>query len=92
VDLDEELKKFRVIATAPNLYEDFVASGMIPKLLSLLSHENADIANDVVELVRELTDQDHTTEDEDLDPLIDTMVFILIYFFLKKIPFLLFLI
>lgn len=33
-------------------------SGIIPILANLLSHENTDIAMDVVEVIQELTDED----------------------------------
>jgi beta-catenin-like protein 1 len=36
-------------------------------LVGLLSHENADIALDVIELIHELTDEDVGEEDEDED-------------------------
>jgi beta-catenin-like protein 1 len=36
-------------------------------MVGLLSHENADIALDVIELIHELTDEDVAEEDEDED-------------------------
>ena len=36
-------------------------------MVGLLSHENADIALDVIELIHELTDEDVGEEDEDED-------------------------
>ena len=42
-------------------------SGTIGILIGLLSHENADIVIDVVEVVHELTDEDVGNEDEDTD-------------------------
>jgi hypothetical protein len=36
-------------------------------LVGLLSHENADIALDIIELIHELTDEDVGEEDEDDD-------------------------
>lgn len=41
-------------------------SGIIPILANLLSHENTDIAMDVVEVIQELTDEDVGGEVDDL--------------------------
>lgn len=42
-------------------------SGIIPIFANLLSHENTDIAMDVVEVIQELTDEDVGGEVDDLD-------------------------
>lgn len=42
-------------------------SGIIPIFANLLSHENTDIAIDVVEVIQELTDEDVGGEVDDLD-------------------------
>lgn len=42
-------------------------SGIIPILANLLSHENTDIAMDVVEVIQELTDEDVGGEVDDLE-------------------------
>lgn len=55
------------MAQAPVLaYPELVKSGTIALLIGLLSHENADIVIDVVEVVHELTDEDVGNEG-DLD-------------------------
>jgi beta-catenin-like protein 1 len=74
VDLDEEIKKLAVLATAPTLYPDIVKLNTIPSILSLLSHENTDIAADVVDLLNELTDPDNFPENEEAYILITTLV------------------
>jgi len=58
VELDEALKQARVLAAAPQLYPVIVAGGTLRSLLGLLSHDNADIAMDVVRLLAEMTDED----------------------------------
>lgn len=42
-------------------------SGIIPIFANLLSHENTDIAIDVVEVIQELTDEDVGGEVDDLN-------------------------
>ena len=46
-------------------YPELVKSGAANLLVSLLSHENTDIAIDVVEVLQELTDEDVGQEDEE---------------------------
>jgi Catenin-beta-like, Arm-motif containing nuclear len=46
------------VAGSPELYPEFVRTSAVPTLLALLSHENSDIACDVIELFQELTDSD----------------------------------
>jgi beta-catenin-like protein 1 len=45
-------------------YTELVRSGIVALLIGLLSHENADIVIDVVEVVHELTDEDVGNEAE----------------------------
>lgn len=55
------------LAQVPVLaYPELVRSGSVARLVGLLSHENADIAIDVIDLLHELTDEDNEAdEDED---------------------------
>lgn len=46
-------------------YPEIVRSGSLALLTGLLSHENADIVIDVVEVVHELTDEDVGNEADD---------------------------
>lgn len=57
-DLDEEIKSLLSLTEAPQMYPEFVKLGSVPSLLSLLSHENTDIAIDTIDLINELTDED----------------------------------
>jgi beta-catenin-like protein 1 len=58
LDLDEAVKSLLSVASTPQLYPDLVEAGAIPTLLTLLTHDNADIAADALELLSELTDTD----------------------------------
>ncbi|KAI0035998.1 Catenin-beta-like protein [Vararia minispora EC-137] len=66
-DLDAAIKALLPLAQVPNVaYPELIKSGQVEMLVGLLSHENADIALDIIELVHELTDEDVGDEgDED---------------------------
>ncbi|KAJ7781192.1 Catenin-beta-like protein [Mycena metata] len=67
-DLDSAIKALLPLAQAPVLaYPELVRSGTVTLLIGLLSHENADIVIDVVEVIHELTDEDVGNEDDDED-------------------------
>jgi beta-catenin-like protein 1 len=66
--LDGAIKSLLPLAQAPALaYPEIVRSGCIALLVGLLSHENADIVIDVVEVIHELTDEDVGNEGGDED-------------------------
>ncbi|KAJ7276448.1 Catenin-beta-like protein [Mycena haematopus] len=67
-DLDSAIKALLPLAQAPALaYPELVKSGTVVLLIGLLSHENADIVIDVVEVIHELTDEDVGNEAEEED-------------------------
>lgn len=67
-DLDGALKQFLPLTQNPPLYyPELIRSGTLALLVSLLSHENTDIAIDVVEIVQELTDEDVGAEVDDVE-------------------------
>ncbi|WVW81453.1 hypothetical protein I302_103447 [Kwoniella bestiolae CBS 10118] len=67
-DLDGALKQFLPLTQNPPLFfPELVKSGVIALLTNLLSHENTDIAIDVIEVVRELSDEDVGAEVDDLE-------------------------
>lgn len=74
VELDVAIKQLQVIAATPELYGDFLKLNALQSLLGLLQHENSDIANDVVDLLRELTEADAVAENPDAVLLVDTLV------------------
>ena len=78
-------------------YPELVRSGSVGLLIGLLSHENADIVIDVVDVIHELTDEDVGNELEDeeeqaqaqgaLKTLIEALVrFPTLYFVCLKSP------
>jgi beta-catenin-like protein 1 len=73
-DLDTEIKGVSILSEHPELYEEFAKMGCVASLTSLLSHENADIAIGVIQIINELTDEDVQTEQEQWDALVNAMV------------------
>ncbi|XP_010549882.1 PREDICTED: beta-catenin-like protein 1 [Tarenaya hassleriana] len=75
VDLPDDLQKLKVLAGAPELYPEIVALNTVPSIVNLLSHDNADIANDVVQLLQDLTDEDALEDnDEPARVLVDALL------------------
>ncbi|GAM19417.1 hypothetical protein SAMD00019534_025920 [Acytostelium subglobosum LB1] len=66
IELDDEIKKLQIVATAPELYPLFVKLGVITSLGSLLLHDNVDIVIDIVDLFHELTEQETPNDDQTL--------------------------
>ena len=65
-DLDGALRALMPLAQVPILaYPELVRSGSVTRLVGLLSHDNADIAIDVIDLLHELTDEDNETDEEE---------------------------
>lgn len=73
-DLDADIKALSVLSQHPILYEEFAQLGCVSSLVSLLAHENTDIAIDVIEVINELTDDDVEAEEAHWDALVDTLV------------------
>ncbi|KAI9706064.1 MAG: hypothetical protein M1836_005470 [Candelina mexicana] len=73
-DLDADIKALSILSEHPELYTDFAKLGCVNSLVSLLAHENADIAIDVVEIISELTDEDVRAEQEQWDILVNAML------------------
>lgn len=73
-DLDTEIKTLSSLSEHPELYEEFARLGCVGSLVSLLSHENTDIAIDAIEIISELTDEDVEAEQAQWDVLVDAMV------------------
>ncbi|KAI7903181.1 Catenin-beta-like protein [Cokeromyces recurvatus] len=66
-DLDEEIKNLLTLTEAPHMYPELIKLGTVNSLMSLLSHENTDIAIDTIDLINELIDEDVGTTEEDLE-------------------------
>ena len=73
-DLDADIKALSILSEHPALYEEFAKLGCVDSLVSLLAHENTDIAIDTVEIISELTDEDVEAEQEQWNSLVDRMV------------------
>lgn len=73
-DLDADIKALSILFEHPELYEEFARLGCVSSLVSLLSHENTDIAIDAIEIINELTDDDIEAEQEQWDALVDAML------------------
>ncbi|KAJ5180853.1 hypothetical protein N7492_004063 [Penicillium capsulatum] len=73
-DLDGEIKGLSILSEHPELYEEFAKMGCVGSLVSLLSHENADIAIDVVQIISELIDEDVEAKQEQWDSLVNAMM------------------
>ncbi|KAJ8753422.1 hypothetical protein K2173_019821 [Erythroxylum novogranatense] len=75
IELHQELEKLKILAGGPELYPDLVNLNTIPSILGLLSHENTDIAIDVVQLLQDLTDEDVLEDnDEPAKVLVDSLL------------------
>ena len=73
-DLDADIKALSVLSEHPELYEEFAKLGCVNSLVSLLAHENTDIAIDAIEMISELTDEDVQASSAQWDVLVDTML------------------
>lgn len=73
-DLDADIKSLSVLSEHPELYDEFAKLGCAGSLVSLLSHENTDIAIDAIEIIAELTDEDVQAEQEQWDALVNAML------------------
>ena len=72
-DLDADIKSLSILSEHPELYGEFAKLGCVSSLVNLLSHENADIAIDVVAILSELTDEDVSAEQSQWDLLVNAM-------------------
>ncbi|KAL8635445.1 MAG: hypothetical protein Q9228_007060 [Teloschistes exilis] len=73
-DLDADIKALSILSEHPDLYGEFAKLGCVASLVSLLSHENTDVAIDAIEVVNELTDEDVEAEQEQWDAVVDAML------------------
>ncbi|KAJ5698157.1 hypothetical protein N7462_000162 [Penicillium macrosclerotiorum] len=73
-DLDTEIKGLSILSEHSDLYEEFAKMGCVGSLVSLLSHENADISIGVIQIISELTDEDVEAEQEQWDSLVNALM------------------
>lgn len=69
-DLDADIKTLSILSEHPELYPEFAKLGCVNSLVSLLAHDNADIAIDAIEIIAELIDEDVAAEPEQWDSLV----------------------
>lgn len=72
-DLDADVKSLSVLSGHPELYEEFAKLGCVASLVSLLAHENTDIAIDAIEIINEMTDEDVQAEQKQWDALVEAL-------------------
>lgn len=73
-DLDTDVKALSVLTDHPELYGEFAKLGCVGSLVSLLAHENTDIAIAAIEIIDELTDEDVEAEQAQWDSLVDALL------------------
>ncbi|KAH8692368.1 DUF1716 domain protein [Talaromyces proteolyticus] len=73
-DLDTDIKAVSILSEHPELYGEFSKLGCVASLVSLLSHENTDIAIDAIQTISELIDEDVQAEQEQWDVLVNAML------------------
>jgi beta-catenin-like protein 1 len=73
-DLDATIKDLSVLSEHPELYEEFAKLGCMASLISLLAHENADIAIDTIEIINELLDEDVNAPEQQWKALVDAAI------------------
>ncbi|EMR10899.1 hypothetical protein PNEG_01045 [Pneumocystis murina B123] len=73
-DLDSEIKALSVLSGYPELYSEILRLGCYKSLIGLLSHENADIAISVLELLDELIDDDIDHNENQMKLLINSLI------------------
>lgn len=73
-DLDSDIKSLSILSEHPELYDEFAKLGSAASLVSLLTHDNTDIAIDAIQIISELTDEDVEAEQEQWDSLVNALV------------------
>ena len=73
-DLDADIKALSILSEHSELYREFAQLGCVSSLVSLLAHENTDIAIDAIEIISELIDEDVDGEQAQWDAIVDAMV------------------
>lgn len=75
LELNDEIQKLHVVATAPEYYPILVETNAIQTILGLLSHDNSDVSIAIIDLLQELTDEEAVTDnEEELEALVDTLL------------------
>eukprot|EP00052_Salpingoeca_macrocollata_P014701 m.116015 g.116015 ORF g.116015 m.116015 type:complete len:563 (-) comp19420_c0_seq5:37-1725(-) len=67
IEMHQAVQELHVVATAPQLYSELVRLQTVKTLLSLLIHENTDVAMAVIGLLNEMTDVDIVEEEDEAE-------------------------
>lgn len=73
-DLDADIKALSILTDHPDLYAEFAKLGCVASLVSLLSHDNTDIAINAMEILSELTDEDVQADPSQWNALVSAML------------------
>jgi beta-catenin-like protein 1 len=73
-DLDAAIKGLSILSEHSELYTEFARLGCVGSLVTLLSHENTDIAIDAIEVLGELIDEDVEADETHWRALVDAML------------------
>ncbi|EPQ61771.1 BgtA-21376 [Blumeria graminis f. sp. tritici] len=73
-ELDVEIKAIGILSQHPTLYAEFVKLGCVSSLVSLLAHENTDIAIGAIQIISELIDEDAEAVQGDWNEIVDAML------------------
>ncbi|TAQ90850.1 hypothetical protein B7494_g798 [Chlorociboria aeruginascens] len=73
-DLDADIKALSILAEHSELYGEFAKLGCVGSLVSLLAHENTDIAIGVLEVISEFTDEDVDAAEAEWNGIVDAML------------------
>jgi beta-catenin-like protein 1 len=73
-DLDTDIRGLALLSGHGELYPEFAKHGGVASLVSLLAHENTDIAIAVCQVLEEFTDEDATATEDQRTALVDAML------------------
>ena len=73
-DLDADVKALSILSDHPELFDEFSQLGCVASLVSLIAHDNTDIALDAIEIINELTDEDVEAEQIQWNALVDALL------------------
>lgn len=73
-DLDAEIKGLSILTEHSQFYQEFAKADGASHLVSLLAHENTDIAINTIQIISELLDEDVQAEQEQWDALVEAML------------------
>ncbi|KAK4986686.1 hypothetical protein LTR50_005131 [Elasticomyces elasticus] len=73
-DLDAEIKALSILSEHPELYSEFARIGCAGSLVSLLAHDNTDIAIGAMEIISELLDDNGQADQGQWDSLVNAMI------------------